>query len=54
MLIDYMMKDNITKKIVYSRSLEEVYLIVCCEENFSNTLYRDMMKEWMREKQNIN
>lgn len=29
-------------------------LIVCCEENFSNTLYRDMMKEWMREKQNIN
>lgn len=25
MLIDYMMKDNITKKIVYSRSLEEVY-----------------------------
>ena len=31
--------------IAYRYQINEV--IDCCEQNISNTLYRDMMREWM-------
>lgn len=66
MLIDYMMKDHVTKKVVECRKLEELYntllsyiacshnmddeVIYCCEKNLSNPLYQDLMKEWMKKR----
>ena len=36
--------------IAYRHNMDDE-VIHCCEQNISNTLYRDLMKEWMNKEE---